>query len=155
MKLSMIRIRLLVSLFLISALLSSCGKISKIEVGEVSGFKIKGFEENALAIEVNLPVKNPSCHKIRVTGFNAKIYINKSYLGRINSIDPILIPGRSSNNYDVVFYVRISNPFGAVLTMMNLHQGQKINIKIEGEITSKTTVLKKKLQINEDRDVVL
>jgi LEA14-like dessication related protein len=150
----MIRIRFL-ALLLFIGLISSCGKISQIEVGEVSGFKIKGFEGNSLLIEVSLPVKNPSHYKIKVTGFDAKIYINKNYLGRINSIDPLLIPRKSANSYDIVFYVRMANPFGAAFTVMNLQQGQKINIKIEGEITSKSALIKKKLEINEERDVVL
>jgi LEA14-like dessication related protein len=151
----MIKIRYLALLLLISPVFSSCGKISQIEVGEVNNFQIKGFEENALLVELTLPVTNPSRHKISVIGIDAKIYINQDYLGHINSIDTIVIPRKSSGNYAVLLRVRMANPLGAALTVMNFRQGQKINLKIEGDITTKASFIRKKLEIMEERNVVL
>ncbi len=152
---SMVKAGYTIIILILFAGLISCGKISETEITNINSFKIKGFEGNALAVEADLSIKNPSGHRIHIKDIDAKIYIDKNYLGRINSIDPVSIKPRSSDIYAFVLYIRMANPLGAALTVMNLKQGQRINIKIEGEITARTSLIKRKIDIKEERSVVL
>jgi LEA14-like dessication related protein len=151
----MLRARYLPLLLFIGIVINSCGKISQIEVGEINELNIKGFEGNSLVVELKVPVKNPTGHKISIVGINANLSINNNFLGLINSIDPVIIPRKSSSMCDLVIYVRLANPLGAAITVMNLHKGQKINIKLEGDFTAQSGLIKKVIKILEERDVVL
>jgi LEA14-like dessication related protein len=149
------RIKFLFLLLSSGIILSSCGRISRIEIGEVRDFTVKGFEENALVIEVIIPIENPSLYKIKISDFEAKIYLNKGYLGRVNNIEPLVLSGKSSENYTLVFKVRMANFFGTASKVMNLQKGQRINLKIEGTVSARSFFMKKKIEINEERDIVL
>jgi len=151
----MFRTRFLPFFLLLIIVIGSCGKISQIQVGEVNTFNIRGFEGNALVVELMVPVKNPSGHNISITGIDAKLSINNNFLGIINSMDTIKIPRKSAAVYNLVLYVRLANPLGAALTVMNLHKGQNINVKIDGDLTVKSGLISKKIEIREERNVVL
>jgi LEA14-like dessication related protein len=143
-------------LFLIIALLStSCGNFSKITVGNISGVTIKGLEDNALVMAVKIPVENPTLHKITVTDFDTKVFINDQYLGKILMDDKIIFPSKSNDVYDIDLNIRLANFFGAALTIMNLRSGQRINIRMEGELTARSALVRRKVPINEIREVVL
>lgn len=151
----MLSIRKIMFLLFTGFVISSCGKISQIEVGDVNDFKIKGFEGNALVVELTVPVKNPSGHKISLISIDARLSINNNFLGLINSIDTVFIPRKSSGIYKLVLSVRLVNPLGAAITIMNLQKGQKIKIKIEGDFTARSGGVRKKIGINEERSLVL
>lgn len=143
-------------IFLIITLLTvSCSNFSKISVGNIRGLTVKGIEDNALVVTVRIPVENPTMHKITVTDFDSKVFINNQYLGKIMMDDKIIFPSKSNDVYDVDVNIRLANFFGAVLTMMNLRSGQRINIRIEGELTARSALVKRKIPINETREVVI
>jgi LEA14-like dessication related protein len=133
----------------------SCGNFSKITVGNINGIKVKGIEDNALKVEVKIPVENPTMHKITVTEFDSKVFINDKYLGKIIMNDKIVFPSKSDDVYNVDMNVRLANFFGAALTIMNLRSGQRINIRMEGELTARSGLMRRKIPINETREVVI
>jgi LEA14-like dessication related protein len=151
----MVRIKLNYSLFILSFLLLSCGKLTEIKVGDVDNIVVKGFQDNALLISAEIEVTNPSRNKITVTGFDTHVYLNDQYLGKINSVDHIVINSKSAEKYNIVFNVRLSNFLGTAFAMMNLKEGNKVKIRIEGTITARSLLIKRKLNISESRNLVL
>jgi LEA14-like dessication related protein len=140
-------------LFALSFILISCGKFSEITVGEINGVTIKGFEENAMIIALSIPVNNPTHHKITLSDFNTKVTMNNQYLGKVNSSDPVILMANSQQVYDLVLEVRLANVFGTALTLMNMKKGQRVLFRIEGSMNARTFLVKKKLEINESREV--
>ncbi len=141
--------------FLIILLCFACGNFSKIEVGEVKEFTLKGFEDNALAIAITVPIENPTMHKIAITDIDFRVYMNNQYLGRVNSVEQIILPSNSSDKYNIDLKVRVANFFGAALTLMNLKSGQVINFRLEGTIDARSMLIKKTIEISEERKVVV
>jgi LEA14-like dessication related protein len=133
----------------------SCGNFSKITIGNITDLEVKGIENNALVVTVRIPVENPTLHKITVTDFNSKVFINDQYLGKINMEDKILFPAKSDDVYEVDMNIRLANLFGAALTMMNLRSGQRIKLRLEGELTGRSALMKRKIPINETREVII
>lgn len=143
-------------LFLIvGTLLTSCGNFSKIVIGDINGVSIKGLEDNALVVGIRLPVENPTMYKITVTDFNSKVYINNQYLGKIIMEDKIIFPAKSDEVHEVDLNIRLANIFGAALSMMKLKSGQRINVRMEGELTARSALLRRKIPFTETREVVI
>lgn len=140
---------------IILLLLGSCGKYKDIEVGDLQDFSIRGFAENALILDIKVPVKNPSMHKITITDFDARIFIDEKYMGKVTSAEPVILKRKSDEMYDIVLHVRLANFFGSAMKMMNLKRGKQVNVRLEGSFVAKSMGLKRKMDINETRDVVL
>ncbi|MBA7522518.1 hypothetical protein ES705_14637 [subsurface metagenome] len=136
-------------------LFTSCSNFSEIYVGEVREFTVKGFEDNALVVTAAIPVTNPTLYKIRITEIDLKVYMNNQYLGKIHSIEQLVLPAKSDETYNMDLNVRVVNLFGAALTMINLKKGQKINFRMEGTITARSVLVKKRIEIHEERIVVI
>jgi LEA14-like dessication related protein len=148
-------IRKLNIFLLLIVLFTSCGNFSKITVGEIKDLTVNGFKDNALLASVNIPVDNPTHHKITITEIDMKVYMNNQYLGKVNAVDPIILPSKSYSNYNVDLKIRVANFFGAALTLMNLQKGQVIYFRMEGEVSGRSMLIKKKFEISEERKVVI
>jgi LEA14-like dessication related protein len=145
----------IVFILIVTFISTSCGNFSKIAIGEINGITIKGIEDNALIVAVRIPVENPTLHKITITDFDSKVYINDQYLGKVLIDDKIVFPSKSDAVYDVDLNIRLANFFGAALTMMNLRSGQRIKIRMEGELSARSALMKRKIPVNETREVVI
>jgi LEA14-like dessication related protein len=141
-------------IILIPLTLCSCGNFSEVIIGEISGVTIKGFEENALIVQLQLPVKNPTLHKITITDLDTKLFMNEQYLGKLNTKDPIVIRSKSSEVKEILLVVRFSNFLGAAINMMNIQKGQKVKFRLEGEIHARSMLISKTIPINESHEVV-
>jgi LEA14-like dessication related protein len=151
----MIKIKFSFFLVLFSLVLLSCGKLSEIKVGDVDNIIVKGFENNSLIISADISVSNPTINRITITGFDTRVYLNNQFLGKINSIEHIVIHSKSSERYTILFNVKLSNILGTAFAMMNLKEGNEINIRIEGTITARSLLIKRKIDVSESRDLIL
>ena len=133
----------------------SCGDFSNITIGEITGLTIKGFEENAMIVELSVPVNNPTMHKITVSDFDTKVFMSNQYLGKVTSKEPVVLKANSFEVYDLVLEVRLANVFGTALTLMNLKSGQKVLFRLEGTVQSRALLIKRKIDINESREVTI
>jgi LEA14-like dessication related protein len=134
---------------------TACTGFSELKIGDVSNVEVKGFEENSFLVTVKLNVDNPTHHKIRVTDINSKVFLNNQYIGKIVSVEQIEIPANSIDDYSIVLRVRLTNILGTAFAMMQLSDGNRVNVRLEGDITVHTMLLKKKIQINESRLVTI
>lgn len=151
----MMKIRNILMYLLAAILLTSCGGFSKIEIGEVKEINIGGFKDNALLLTVKLPIDNPSAYKITVLELDSKVYINKQYLGTVNSIEKVILPARSNDVYNLDLSIRVANFFGAALSVMNMKAGQKISVRMDGSVKARSLLLTKKIPFEESQEIVL
>ena len=134
---------------------SSCSGFSDVTVGDVQSVSVNGFEDNALAISLSVPVENPTMHRIKISELDAKVYLNGTYLGKVKLSEPFIIEKKTNRSYDLVLKVRVANFLGTAFTMMSMGKGQKVHFRAEGYLLAKSMLLRKKITINEDRDITL
>ncbi len=151
---SMVRIKSL-SYFLFLVLLTSCGRFSEITVGEIHGVTIKGFEENSLVVTFYIPIENPTLHRITISDFDTRLFMNSQYVGKISSADVIVLPSRSNMVHEITMHVRLANFLGMAIGIMNLKKGQNVNFRIEGTVSARTVLVKRKIEIDEVRNVTI
>jgi len=139
----------------LSLTISSCTGLSEISISDIKNIEIKGFEENSFLLAATLMVDNPTMHQIRITDINTKVYINGQYIGKVTTDDNIVFNARSSRDYDILLKVRLTNILGTAFTMMQLSSGSKAIFKIEGDVTAKSFLMKKKIPISESKEIKL
>jgi LEA14-like dessication related protein len=147
----MVNIKLNFLLVFCAFLVLSCGKLSEIKVTNVENIIVNGFEDNSVLISADISINNPTINKITIIGFDTRVYLNDQYLGKINSVEHIVIHSKSSEKYKIIFNVRLSNILGTAFAMMNLKEGNKINIRVEGLITARSLLIKRKINVAESR----
>jgi LEA14-like dessication related protein len=135
--------------------LSSCARFSDMKIGDVKDVEVKGFEENSFVVAIKLDVDNPTIHKIKITDIDTKVFLNNQYIGKIVAVDEIIFPAKTSNEYSILLRVRLTNILGTAFAMMQLSDGNKVNIRLEGDLTARTLLLKKKINISESRNVTI
>lgn len=145
----------IVSFLLLIFLFSSCGKFENIEFGEPQDFKVQGFEDNHLLVNVNVPVENPTIYRIKLTNIDVRVFLNGKYIGKLLIDDNVVIKGNENRIYELPVKVRLNNLLGAAFIMMNLKKGQSVEVKFEGTITAKTMLIKKNIEIDDKVNIVI
>lgn len=145
----------LLLLFLFALVFSSCGELENIEFGNPEQVKVQGFEDNNLNVSLKIPVNNPSIYPIKITDIDLRVYLDGKYIGKLIVDENIKINSKSSKLYDLPVKVRLSNILGAAFLMMNLKQGQKVEVKFTGTVTGKSLLIKKTIDVDETTQIVL
>jgi LEA14-like dessication related protein len=148
------RTKIILYFFLI-LFFSSCGNFAEITIGEVTGVSVKGFQDNALLVEVLLPIDNPTHHRITISDMDLRLTMNRQYVGKLQLNDKLVVASNSDMVHRVNVQVRLVNIFGAGLMMMNMKKGQKVLFQLEGTITAKSLLMKKILPVNESQEVII
>ncbi len=143
------------ALLLLLILVGSCGNFENIEMGKPDEVKVKGFEDKYLLINVRVPVNNPTIHRIKITDMDLKVYLNGNYLGKLVVDEKIVIKGKERKVYQLPVKVRLNNILGATFTIMNLKKGQQVDVRFEGVVTAKSYMIKKKIELDESRKIVI
>lgn len=145
----------LVFIVFTAILFSSCGNFEHINIGEPNEFTVKGFEENYLLVNVNVPVENPTIHKIKIKELDIQVFLNGRYIGKLFIDEKIVINGKENRIYELPVKVRLNNLLGAAFIMMNLKKGQRVDVKFEGTVTGKTLIFKKVVEIDDSTSFVI
>ncbi len=135
--------------------LASCGNFESISIGDPSEVKLMGFEENYLKLLIKLPVDNPTHHKIGFSDVDLKVFLNGNYIGKIIMDESLVIERNRSKEYELPVKIRLANILGTAFIMMNMRQGQKAEIRIEGSITAKSFMLKRSIEVKETKRITL
>lgn len=141
--------------FIFIVFLTSCGRFSEITVGEINGITINGFEENSLLVTLRVPVENPTHHKITISDFDTRLYMNSQYIGKLSSADIVILPPKSNMVHDLVLRIRLANFLGTAISFMNLKKGQVVNFRMEGTVTARTFLVKRNIPIDQVRNVTI
>lgn len=134
-------------------LILSCGNLENIEIGEPQNIKVRGFEDNYLLVDVELPVNNPSFYTINISDMDVRVFLNDRFLGKLIIDEKIKIKPKQSTIYKLPVKIRIANILGTAFIMMNMKKGKEAAVKFEGEVKARSFLLFKTIEINETRNV--
>lgn len=140
---------------LVLFLFSSCGNFEDISIDKPKNVEVLGFEDNYLKLNVDLPVKNPTIHNIRIVNMDVKVFLNEKYIGKMLVDTDVVIKRKSERIYKLPIKVRLNNLLGAAYIMMNLKDGQKINVRFEGELSAKSMFVKKTVDFNKTQQITI
>jgi LEA14-like dessication related protein len=145
------------SLFIVLSLtlFSSCGDLERIEIGDPQEVKIQGFDGNYLKILAQIPINNPSAYNVKIQEIDLRVYLNGTYIGKLIVDEAIEIERKVNKNYELPVKIRLNNILGAAYIMMNMKQGQKVEIRLEGLVTAKTIMFTREFQIDQTKKIVL
>ncbi|MGL5960020.1 MAG: hypothetical protein ACRCY6_04645 [Bacteroidales bacterium] len=138
-------LKILFSLCVAIAMLSSCGSIKKINVEEVRNLKVQPQGLNKFLIDAEVLINNPSRYKVTIQGFNIDLVQKEKQIATLSTLDTLQISKQSREYYSLRLEIKIPS----LLSAISLFQGEKISesILVEGEIKVKAAILKKVIRI--------
>lgn len=134
-----------------SLLFVSCANFENISIGEIQEFKVAGFEENYLKLNVSVQIDNPTIHKINIKEIDVRVFINQQYIGKLLIDQPVLIKPKSSQIYELPVKIRLANILNTAFIMMNLGKGQRVEFGLEGNVIVKSMLITRYIEIKESR----
>ncbi len=134
-------------------LLTACAELENIEIGDPEQVKIQGFEDNYLKLFVGIPVNNPSFYNIKITDIDMRVYLNGTYIGKLIVDESVVIKRKKNQLYELPVKIRLANVLGAAFVMMNLKQGQEVQVRFDGTVTGKSLLVKKTFDVDETSKV--
>jgi LEA14-like dessication related protein len=139
-------------IFLIAiTVFSGCKGIDDIEITDVSGFELKGMEDNNLRFTANIGVHNPSAIGFKVSEVNLKAIIDGNFLGTLNTTDRIKIPARSDSTYRLTFTLKFNNILTSASTLYSLSRQKQAKVEMQGYVKTRSGFATKKVDVLESR----
>ena len=103
------RIFSLIFLGALVGLLAGCGGLKELRVGNITGVKLNGINNNQLNIELTVPIENPNAFKVKLKDADLTVSSGKTLVGNIRQMDDLVISGHSSQEYSIRVKVELAN----------------------------------------------
>jgi LEA14-like dessication related protein len=129
----------------------ACKGIHDVEITDVSGFELKGMEDNNLRFAANIGVHNPSAIGFRISEINLKAIVDGNFLGTLNTIDRIKIPARSDSTYRLTFTLKFNNILTSASTLYNLSRQKQAKVEMQGYVKARSGFATRKVDVSENR----
>ena len=135
-------------LALVLAATSGCSKIERLKVGSVRNVSFKGMENNAINLEVTVPIENPNSFKLKIKNADMKLTSNGTEIGRIKQINDLVIAGKSSKEYPVNVTVELTNLNGGLLSAMRFFNS-KTDLRMNGTVKVRSFIYAKTVKVED------
>lgn len=143
------KLRLILFFFILLSM-TSCFKVKELQVKEVESVKIINMTDSYADLAVTLRVFNPNNMKITVKSLDLDAFVNKKYIGKINTDKKIIIHKKSDNSYTVLFKADM-NEVRKILPSMVFASQALVNLK--GGIKVKAKGFNKNICVDIDEKV--
>ncbi len=140
-------IKIIIALFLLSTILSSCS-VKEVEVGNIKSFNILNVTKEYITVDLAAKVKNPNNFSFTVSKVNLDVNFNGTKLGKINKVEQILIPKNSNEIQHLVFKLKLDNLIKGSLLFLPSLLTNKAKVKITGYIKARKFLLSKKIKVD-------
>lgn len=145
-------------LFLISILLTSCFNYEEVEIKDIKSVKLVEFSDKGLTVESEIKIFNPNNFDIKVVNseFDVSVEGDKICKSRINNT--LEIPKNSEEYHRLIMrsdYKDLEPGVFPKLIAITAMGSDKIDFKVEGFITGKAFLFKKKVEIKHEGKVPL
>ncbi|MDP4208729.1 MAG: LEA type 2 family protein [Bacteroidota bacterium] len=135
-------------LALVLAATSGCSKIERLKVGSVRNVSFKGMENNAINLEVTVPIENPNSFKLKIKNADMKLTSNGTEIGRIKQINDLVIAGKSTKEYPVNVTVELTNLNGGLLSAMRFFNS-KTDLRMNGTVKVRSFIYAKTVKVED------
>ena len=144
-------------LFIFLVSLTSCFTYEEVEISKVKYVKLLEFSRDGLVVESEIKIKNPNWFQLSMVDSEFDIYIKGAKLTKARIDNKIKIT-KNSEDYHKVIMKSDSKDFtkGALVQMLGLTMGSgEIDFKVDGYVTGKAFLIKKKVRVTHEEKVPL
>lgn len=130
--------------------MTSCFHVKELQVTEVQSVKIVNMTDKEADLAVTLKVNNPNKMKIVVKSMDLNAYVNKKYVGKVNTDKKIILPKKSENTYTVMVKADMTEVRKLLPSMVFASQAL---VNLKGDIKVKAKGISKKVNVDVDEKV--
>lgn len=124
------------------------------ELLTVNRVKIHKLSFEGLYLSFNAVVENPNKYKIQIHEFDAEVYIQEYYLGRIKADSTWVLKKFGTTDIPMVMKVKFTGlMLNLAKVLMNPTSGQQMEIQLKGSLKAKVKGISRRMDI-QHREVV-
>jgi len=141
---------LIISLIIAPILLVIFGCLSykEVTVVEVADVEFKEMSADGITIDIHVQIDNPNNYKISVVKTNLMLSLNGAYLGKANIRNNLVLPKNSNDVHKITVNIKGSQLKKALPTLLLSALGGEIQMRINGTITAKARMLRRKIEVD-------
>lgn len=151
-------IKLLSVMLLIAASFTSCFSYEEVEIRDIKSVKLKEFSTNGLVVESEIKLYNPNKFDIKVVNSDFDVYVEGSKICKSRIDNKISIPRESEAYHTLIFksdYKDLTDGALPKLIGITAMGKDEIDFKVDGSITGKAYIFKKKVKVSHEGKVPL
>ncbi len=145
-------------LMLIAVCLTSCFSYEEVEIKDIKSVKLKEFSAEGLIVESEIKLYNPNGFDIKVVNSDFDVYVKGSKICKSRIDNKISIPKESEEYHTLIFkseYKDLADGALPKLIAITAMGEEEIDFKVDGFITGKAYLFKKKVEISHEGKVPL
>lgn len=127
--------------------LLSCSPIQELKIGNIHNVEFKGLTNNNLSLIVTVPIENPNSLKIKLKDAEFTVSNGNMVLGKINQTEPLVIAGKSSNDYPIRVNIELTGVNTNLLSLYSLINS-KPQLSVTGSVKVRSGLYRKKFKLD-------
>jgi LEA14-like dessication related protein len=137
---------------------TSCMHYEEVEIQDIKSIKLLEFSDKGLLVESNVRIHNPNNYDLSVVNSEFDVFIKSSRIGKASIDSKVQIPGESNDYHTIVLrsdYDKLASGALPKLIAITAMGNENIDFKIDGFITGKAFLFKKKVHVSHEGSVPL
>ena len=150
--------RLYPVILLISIVLTSCFQYEDVEIKDIKSLKLLEFSDKGLVVESEIQIINPNNFEITVVNSEFEVYVQGSKICKSSIDNEVKIPKNSEDYHTLIMksdYKDMAEGAFVKLIAITAMDTDNIDFKVEGSITGKAFIFKKKVDVSHEGKVPL
>ncbi len=143
------------TLIIFCSIFTSCS-YQEVTYGGVKNIQLQGASLSEIKLKITVNIKNPNTYKISLVGGKFNVKSEDFDLGTFTLTEKTVIPAQSEGDVQVFVGTKIKSLFSsASAALMANIQKNSFPVTIDGYITAKAYLLRKKVRFNKTEQVSL
>lgn len=134
-------------------LLSSC-QVEQVDLVDISSVAVKDMNANEMFLDVTAVFDNPNSFSIKVIESDLDLFLEGSNMGKATLLEGFTLESGKQKSYNLKVKAEGSNLQMKMLPiMLSAALTGKVTVKLEGDITGRVALIKKKVKVNITEEV--
>lgn len=137
-------------ILILLVILSSCNGFESLEIRDIKQLKFTGFKDNAINLNLVVPINNPNAVSIKIKGMDMKAYYKGKPLGYVTSDEKVVLKAKTDMEYTFPVSIKITNLMQGLSLMSNSSSIKTKDFSFNGTIDVKYLLLTRTYDIDEN-----
>jgi LEA14-like dessication related protein len=128
--------------------------VEQVEFVDISSVQVKDMNANEMFLDVRATLNNPNNFSIKIIESDLDLFLEGSNMGKARLLESFTLEGGGEKAYDLKVKAEGKNLQMKMLpVMLSAALTGKVTVKLDGDITGRVALIKKKVKVNITEEV--
>ena len=138
------------------AILTSCITYKEVTYSGVKNIAIESISMKEIKLKITASVDNPNDYKIKILNGSFHVKSDDFEFGTFKLSEKVTIPANSKGDINIYVETKIKSLFSSsLMTLMGKVKGNNIPITIDGHVTAKAKIFRKRVNFSKTENISL